>query len=76
MTMERKVIKKAKKMPHDIELSDEEWNEMDAIRRAIGDGPPAVSFEKMERFSELFVRTLPYEGDTIASSITIDNATA
>jgi len=49
---------------------------MDAIRRAIGDGPPAVSFEKMERFSELFVRTLPYEGDTIASSITIDNATA
>jgi hypothetical protein len=42
---------------------------MDALRRAIKDGPPSVAFHKMERFSELFVRTLPYEGDTIAAAV-------
>jgi len=40
-------------------LSDEEWKEMDAIRRAIADHPASVHPDKMERFSELFVTTLP-----------------
>lgn len=40
-------------------LSDEEWKEMDAIRRAIADHPASVHPDKLERFSELFVATLP-----------------
>jgi hypothetical protein len=49
---------------------------MDALRRAIKDGPPSVAFHKMERFSELFVRTLPYEGDTIAAAMINKDGTA
>ena len=61
------------KVTHNRPLSDSEWDEMDALRRAIKDGPPSVASHKMERFSELFVRTLPYEGDTIfAASVDKD----
>ena len=63
-------------MTHDRPLSDSEWSEMDAIRRAIKDGPPSVAFHQMERFSELFVRTLPYEGDTIAAAAPVDDGSA
>lgn len=59
-----------------LPLTDSEWNEMDAIRRAIKDGPPFVSPNKMERFSELFVRTLPYTSDTIATATTFPDGTA
>lgn len=64
------------KVTHDRPLSDSEWNEMDALRRAIKDGPPSVAFHKMERFSELFVRTLPYEGDTIAAAVKLSDGSA
>lgn len=63
-------------MTHDHPLSDSEWNEMDALRRAIKDGPPSVAFHQMERFTELFVRTLPYEGDTIAAELRPPDGTA
>ncbi|AGN30470.1 hypothetical protein SXAG_00023 [Synechococcus phage S-CBS4] len=49
---------------------------MDSIRRAIKDGPPSVAAQKMERFTELFVRTLPYEGDTIAATLNRTNGSA
>lgn len=39
-------------------ISDAEWHEMDAIRKAINDHPASVHPDKMERFSELFVQTL------------------
>lgn len=42
-----------------MDLTQEEWNEMDSLRRAIHDNPSSVHPEKMERFTELFVRTLP-----------------
>jgi hypothetical protein len=45
------------------EMTTEEWNEMDSIRRAIRDMPSSVSPEKMERFTELFVRTLSNADD-------------
>jgi hypothetical protein len=61
---------------HNNALSDAEWAEMDSIRRAIKDGPPSVAAQKMERFAELFVRTLPYEGDTIAATLNRTNGTA
>jgi len=57
-------------------LSDSERDEMNALRRAITDAPPSVAFHKMERFSELFVRTLPYEGDTIAKILTDEDGAA
>lgn len=64
------------KVTHDRPLSDSEWDEMDALRRAIKDGPPSVASYKMERFAELFVRTLPYEGDTMAPASTLNNGAA
>lgn len=41
------------------EITREEWLEMDAIRKAIMDHPASVHPDKMERFTELFVKTLP-----------------
>jgi hypothetical protein len=64
------------KTMHSRPLSDSEWNEMNAIRRAIKDGPPSVTSKQMERFSQLFVRTLPYKTDTIAATIDSTNASA
>ena len=40
-------------------LTNEEWNEMDALRQAINYSPASVHPDKMERFTELFVRSLP-----------------
>jgi hypothetical protein len=40
------------------EISDSEWNEMHAIKKAINDHPASVHPEKMERFTHLFVQTL------------------
>lgn len=39
-------------------ISDAEWHEMNAIRKAINDHPASVHPDKMQRFSELFVQTL------------------
>ena len=39
-------------------LTDEEWLEMDALRKVISQRPQALVPEKMEKFSEYFVRSL------------------
>jgi hypothetical protein len=39
-------------------MTIEEWKEMDSLKRAINDMPSSVVPEKMERFTELFVRSL------------------
>jgi hypothetical protein len=39
-------------------LNDEEWNELVALKNAIHDNPASVSYEKMEKFTELMVRSL------------------
>ena len=44
------------------ELSKDEWEELDALRKAIKDNPASVHPEKQERFTELFVRSLSYVG--------------
>jgi len=41
-------------------LTDDEWNELDVLRRAINDNLAAVHPDKQERFTELFVRSLSY----------------
>ena len=44
-------------------LNNEEWKEMDVLRKAINDYPASVHPEKMERFTELFVRSLEGKSD-------------
>ena len=46
-----------------MELTQEEWNELVALKDAINYNPSQVHYEKMERFTELFVRTLEGKSD-------------
>lgn len=46
-------------------LSAEEWDELVALKNAIHDNPASVSADKMELFTELFVRSLQGKGDII-----------
>jgi len=39
-------------------LTDDEWNEMVALKNAINDGPASVVPEKMEEFTEYLVRSM------------------
>ena len=45
------------------ELSKEEWNELVALKEAINYNPQTVTYEKMEKFTELMVRSLEGKGD-------------
>ena len=47
-------------------LTTEEWNELDALRKAINYSPHTVSPEKMEKFTELMVRSLEGKGDPVS----------
>jgi len=40
------------------DLTKEEWNELIALKDAISYSPQTVSYEKMEKFAELMVRSL------------------
>ena len=40
------------------ELTQEEWNELTALKDAISYAPQTVSAERMEKFAELMVRSL------------------
>ena len=46
-----------------VDLTTSEWYEIQALRRAISENPAAVHPIKMERFSELFARSLAGKGD-------------
>lgn len=46
-----------------IMISQEEWNELNDLKDAINQYPASVHPIKMERFTELFVRTLEGKGD-------------
>lgn len=46
-----------------MELTKEEWEEMVMLKEAIDYCPSTVHYEKMERFVELFVKTLEGKGD-------------
>ena len=43
-------------------LTEEEWNEMTALKNAINERPAAVVPEKMEEFTEYLVRSLREKG--------------
>jgi uncharacterized alpha-E superfamily protein len=44
-------------------LTDEEWNEMNALRKAINQRPSSVHPDKMEEFTEYLVRSLKEMGN-------------
>ena len=44
--------------PQSRRHTEEEWNELVALKDAISYAPQTVSAEKMEKFAELMVRTL------------------
>jgi hypothetical protein len=44
-------------------VTDEEFEEMSALRAAISENPAAVHPDKQERFAELLVRSWPATGD-------------
>jgi len=44
------------------ELTTAEWNEMDALRKAINQNPQSVHPEKMEQFTEYLVRSMKEMG--------------
>jgi hypothetical protein len=44
------------------ELTKEEWNELVALKDAINYNPHTVSASKMEKFTELLVRSLQERG--------------
>ena len=50
-------------------LTTEEWIELNALKEAINYCPHAVSPEKMEKFTELFVRSLEGKGDKPLNAI-------
>ena len=47
-------------------LTTEEWNELNALRKAINYNPHTVAPEKMEKFTELMVRSLEGKGDPVS----------
>ena len=47
-------------------LTEEEWNELNALREAINYDPYSVAPEKMEKFTELMVRSLEGKGDPVS----------
>lgn len=48
--------------PPRTDLSTEEWSELFALKNAINYNPHTVSPERMEKFSELMVRSLRLRG--------------
>jgi hypothetical protein len=47
-------------------LTHEEWNELNALRKAINYDPSQVCPQKMEEFTALFVRSLYGKGDSVS----------
>lgn len=50
------------KLGHRQILSESEWYELMALRKAIADYPATVCPPKLERYTQLMVRTLHYSG--------------
>ena len=44
-------------------MTEEEWDELNILREAITFSPSTVHYEKMERFTELLVKSLEGKGE-------------
>lgn len=42
----------------DKNLTDDEWNEMDALRKVMNQNPAALHPDKMEQFTEYLIRSM------------------
>jgi hypothetical protein len=51
-----------------MELNQEEWNELVALKNAINYNPASVHYNRMERFTELMVKSLEGKGDSVKSA--------
>lgn len=47
-------------------LTQEEWNELNALKDVINSYPSTVVPQKMEKFTELLVRTLDGKGNGVS----------
>lgn len=47
-------------------LTDEDWNELKSLKSAITDNPASMATHKMEKFTELLVKSLYGKGDGIS----------
>jgi hypothetical protein len=47
------------------ELSNDEWNELVALKNVINQNPASVHPEKMELFTALLVKSLEGKGDSV-----------
>lgn len=45
------------------DLTDDEFEELKVLLKAINENPASVHYNKMERFAELMVRSLDGKGD-------------
>lgn len=45
------------------DLTDDEFEELQVLLKAINENPASVHYNKMERFAELMVRSLDGKGD-------------
>jgi hypothetical protein len=50
------------------DLTNEEWNELVALKDAINYNPSQVSPEKMELFTSLLVQSLEGKGDSLPNA--------
>jgi len=50
-----------------MKLTKDEWNELVALKNAINYNPASVHYQKQERFTELFVKTLQGKKDSLIS---------
>lgn len=46
-------------------LTNDEWDELVALKNAINENPASVHYEKMERFTELMVKSLEGKFDPV-----------
>lgn len=46
-------------MNTDTKISQEEWDELYALKKVININPYSVHPDRMEKFTELYVKTLP-----------------
>ena len=56
------------------DLSNDEWNELVALKQAININPATVHPDKMELFTELMVRSLEGKGDTMHNVVPVEKA--
>lgn len=49
-------------------LNKEEWEDLQALRKAISQSPASVVPSEQERFVSLFARSLAGKGDTVLTS--------